>query len=165
VAEVLRRVVGNSVERLGINPTPRARKGYVSGDNCVLSLDPCRTFGLSRSGSTLSGWLWNARRPQGASPPEDCDVLKEQLLRASYSVPLNIAEGSARKGSKEFRRFLDVARGSLAEVQNILELAKDQAFVDEQEYNRLDAIATETAKTLWGFLRKMSDTATRFPAP
>jgi four helix bundle protein len=101
----------------------------------------------------------------GRFPAEDCDVLKEQLLRASYSVPLNIAEGSARKGAKEFRRFLDVARGSLAEVQNILELAKEQAFVDEQEYNRLDAIATETAKTLWGLLRKMSDTATRYPAP
>jgi four helix bundle protein len=98
-------------------------------------------------------------------PAEDCDVLKEQLLRAGYSVPLNIAEGSARKGAKEFRRYLDVARGSLAEVQNILELAKEQAFIAEQQYNRLDAIATEAAKTLWGLLRKMSDTATRYPVP
>ena len=96
-------------------------------------------------------------------PSEDCNVLKEQLLRACYSVPLNIAEGSARKGPKEFRRFLDTARGSLAEVQNILELAKEQTFFPATEYERLDAIATETAKTLWGLLRKMSDTATRYP--
>ena len=34
---------------------------------------------------------------------------------------------------------------------------------DATEYERLDAIATETAKTLWGLLRKMSDTATRYP--
>jgi len=97
-------------------------------------------------------------------PAEDCDVLKEQLLRACYSVPLNIAEGSARRGPKEFRRSLDVARGSLAEVQNILELANEQAFFDPREFERLDAMATETAKTLWGLLRKMSDTAARYPA-
>lgn len=97
-------------------------------------------------------------------PAEDCGVLKEQLLRACYSVPLNIAEGSARKGPKECRRFLDTARGSLAEVQNILELAKELEFFPSQEYDRLDALATETAKTLWGLLRKMSDTATRYPA-
>src|SRR6267143_2955499 len=87
----------------------------------------------------------------------------EQLLRASSSVPLNIAEGSARKGSKEFRRFLDVARGSLAEVESALELAKDLEYMDAADYARLDAIATETAKTLWGLLRKVGDTATRHP--
>src|SRR2546427_9873931 len=57
-------------------------------------------------------------------PDTDQKVLAVQLLRASSSVPLNIAEGSARKGSKEVRRFLDVARGSLAEVESALELAK-----------------------------------------
>ena len=98
-------------------------------------------------------------------PAEDCNVLKEQLLRACYSVPLNIAEGSARKGSKEFRRFLDVARGSLAEVESALELAKDLEYIDAVDYARLDAIATETAKTLWGLLRKVGDTAMRHPTP
>lgn len=98
-------------------------------------------------------------------PDEDRNVLTEQLLRACYSVPLNIAEGSARKGSKEFRRFLDTARGSLAEVQTALELAKELGYVSPAEYDRLDAIATETAKTLWGLLRKVSDTATRYPSP
>ena len=98
-------------------------------------------------------------------PADDRNVLKEQFLRASYSVPLNIAEGSARKGPKEFRRFLDMARGSLAEVQNILELAKEQAFLDAAEFERIDGIATETAKTLWGLLRKMSDIAGRYPTP
>src|SRR2546429_7407976 len=80
-------------------------------------------------------------------PPEDCNVLKMQLLRACYSVPLNIAEGSGRKGAREFRRFLDTARGSLAETQTALELAKEQGFIEPPEYERLEAIATETAKT------------------
>jgi len=98
-------------------------------------------------------------------PDTDQKVLALQLLRASSSVPLNIAEGSARKGSKEFRRFLDVARGSLAEVESALELAKELEYIDPAEHARLDAIATETAKTLWGLLRKVGDTATRHPTP
>ena len=97
-------------------------------------------------------------------PAEDCDVLKAQLLRACYSVPLNIAEGSGRKGAREFRRFLDTARGSLAETQTALELAKEQGFIDPADYERIEAIATETAKTLWGLLRKISDSAV-YPAP
>jgi four helix bundle protein len=98
-------------------------------------------------------------------PDVDQKVLAGQLLRASTSVPLNIAEGSARKGSKEFRRYLDIARGSLAEVESALDLARELEYIDATEYARLDAIATETAKTLWGLLRKVGDTATRYPTP
>ena len=90
-------------------------------------------------------------------PAHDCDVLKKQLLRACYSVPLNIAEGSGRKGPREFRRFLDTARGSLAETQTALELAKEQGFIDHRDYEQLEAIAMETGKTLWGLLRKTSE--------
>jgi four helix bundle protein len=98
-------------------------------------------------------------------PDQRHNPLADQLLRASISVPLNIAEGCSRKGPREFRRFLDTARGSLAEVQTALELAKELEFLDVREYERLDGIATETAKTVWGLLRKLGDTATRHPTP
>ena len=98
-------------------------------------------------------------------PDEERSTLGDQLRRAAFSVPLNIAEGSARKGAKEFRRFLDTARGSLAEVQTALELASELDCLTKDEYERLDAIATETAKTLWGLLRKIGDAANRFPVP
>src|SRR6266849_3854855 len=97
-------------------------------------------------------------------PNDDRGILADQLVRACYSVPLNIAEGSARKGPREFRRFLDTARGSLAEAQNALELAQEMGYIEPTEYERLEAIATETAKTLWGLLRKISDSAV-YPAP
>lgn len=96
-------------------------------------------------------------------PEEERPVLGEQLRRAAYSVPLNIAEGASRKGSKEFRRFLDTARGSLAEVQSALEIADEMGYLADGEFERLDAIATETAKTLWGLLRKISDSLKRSP--
>ncbi len=97
-------------------------------------------------------------------PQEDRGILADQLVRAASSVPLNIAEGSARKGSKEFRRFLDIARGSLAEVQSAIELAKECGYLALPDYERLESIATETAKTLWGLLRKVSDPS-RHPTP
>ncbi len=94
-------------------------------------------------------------------PEEERLALAEQLRRAAYSVALNIAEGASRRGSKEFRRFLDTARGSLSEVQTALEIADEMGYLPEGEYERLDAIATETAKTTWGLLRKITDSMKR----
>lgn len=94
-------------------------------------------------------------------PEEEHSILGDQLRRAAYGVPLNIAEGASRKGSKEFRRFLDTARGSLSEVQTALEIADEMGYLADGEYERLDAIATETAKTLWGLLRKITDSMKR----
>src|SRR2546430_16168433 len=67
-------------------------------------------------------------------PPEDCNVLKMQLLRACYSVPLNIAEGSGRKVPREFRRFLEAPRGSPAQTQSALELASADGVIQPAVY-------------------------------
>src|SRR2546430_10478490 len=56
-------------------------------------------------------------------PESESAALADQWRRASYSVVLNIAEGASRRGAKEFRRFLDIARGSLHEIEAILDLA------------------------------------------
>jgi len=96
-------------------------------------------------------------------PDHEQDALANQLRRAAYSVPLNIAEGSAKRGSREYRRFLDTARGSLAEVETILEMARDLGYVALADYGRLEALATETSKTLYGLLRKICDAAARVP--
>ena len=46
-----------------------------------------------------------------------------QVRRAAFSAPCNIVEGSMRRGRREFRRFLDVALGSIAEVEYTIEFA------------------------------------------
>ena len=94
-------------------------------------------------------------------PDEEQAALAEQLRRAAHSVPLNIAEGASRKGPREFRRFLDTARGSLCEVQTALEIARSMEYLSDPDFQRVDAIATETAKTLWGLLRKVSQPSPR----
>jgi four helix bundle protein len=89
--------------------------------------------------------------------------LADQLRRASYSVVLNIAEGSSRRGSREYRRFLDTANGSLAEVETALGLALELEYLRPADFGRLEALATETGKTLFGLLRKISASAARLP--
>lgn len=97
-------------------------------------------------------------------PDFEQDALADQLRRASYSVVLNIAEGAARRGSREYRRFLDTANGSLAEVETALGVARDLEYLTSTEFARLEALSTETGKTLFGLLRKITQ-AVRSPAP
>ncbi len=56
-------------------------------------------------------------------PGEEKFGLVQQMRRAVVSIPSNIAEGAARQGKKEFKNFLNVARGSLSELDTHLELA------------------------------------------
>ena len=98
-------------------------------------------------------------------PEYEQNALADQLRRACYSVPLNIAEGNTRQGSREYRRFLDTARGSLAEVETIIEMARELEYMRPAEFGRLEALVTETGKTLYGLLRKISSAAVRTPLP
>src|SRR3989441_1908338 len=69
---------------------------------------------------TLKAWQHAQRlaiecvKAARAFPDYEQHALADQLRRACYSVPLNIAEGNTRQGSREYRRFLDTARGSPA---------------------------------------------------
>ena len=63
-----------------------------------------------------------------ALPSEEKYVLTPQMAKAVNSVPLNIAEGYARRGSREFARFVSNAQGSLAEVATQLLIAVELRY-------------------------------------
>lgn len=96
-------------------------------------------------------------------PDYEQDALADQLRRACYSVPLNIAEGNSTRGTREYRRFLDMAWGSLAEVQTALTIARDVGYLEPADFGRLEALATETSKTLFGLMRKIGAAAGNIP--
>jgi four helix bundle protein len=70
-------------------------------------------------------------------PPEERFGLTAQLRRAALSVPANLAEGHVRSSKAEFRRFIEIARGSNAEAQYLMEFAHDMGYMGEQSFRKL----------------------------
>ena len=64
-------------------------------------------------------------------PPIETYNLIQQINRAAISVMLNLCEGASRKSSQERRRFYEIARGSLIEIDAALEVCLDLNYVDE----------------------------------
>jgi len=79
--------------------------------------------------------------------------LRDQIQRAAVSVMSNIAEGFERYSRPEFRQFLSVARGSVAEVRSQLYLARSLQYVDEEDFDRIYSLCKDISN-LTGALRK-----------
>jgi four helix bundle protein len=81
-------------------------------------------------------------------PKEEIFGLTNQLRRASVSISSNIAEGHSRLTKGEFINFLSIARGSNAEVQSQLVLARHLKFGEESLIAQCEALATEISRML-----------------
>lgn len=83
-------------------------------------------------------------------PKEEQYALCDQLRRAVISVPSNIAEGLGRLSEKEQVRFIEIAYGSLLEVETQLELACDLHYISEEDLDGVMALVDREAKLLSG---------------
>ena len=88
-------------------------------------------------------------------PKEENFGLTSQMRRAAVSIPANVAEGQARGTTGEFRQFLGIARGSLAEVETLIELSRDLGYTTEQNVEPLLAATIEVNKLLNGLLKAL----------
>jgi four helix bundle protein len=76
--------------------------------------------------------------------------LTAQVRRAALSVPTNIAEGASKRGSHEFRRYIDIARGSLSELTYLLHFSRDRSLIDEECFQNLNELRHRAGKLTWG---------------
>jgi four helix bundle protein len=119
------------------------------------------TFGAVTGHRDLKAWQHakilavECARSARHFPPEEQGALADQLRRSAYGAALNIAEGVARRSTRDFRRFLDTAQASLREVQAILEIVHELGYLDPSTVARLEARADEAAKTLFGLIRSL----------
>ncbi len=81
-------------------------------------------------------------------PSDERFGLISQVRRAAVSVPSNIAEGAARRSTGEFVQFLGMARGSLAEVETQLILARRFGYTPESDTRALLSGADEISRML-----------------
>ena len=90
-------------------------------------------------------------------PSQEQYGLVSQMRRAAVSVPSNLAEGAARDGSREFARFLAIARGSLSELDTQYQIAIRLGFV-KSDQNQIEPLMERTSKLVSGLHKKMKET-------
>jgi four helix bundle protein len=72
--------------------------------------------------------------------------LRDQIRRASVSIMANIAEGHGRRSNVEFANFLNIARGSTAEVQSHLHIARGLEYLPQADFELLYQQLTEISR-------------------
>ena len=92
-------------------------------------------------------------------PSEETFGITSQLKRAAISVPTNISEGHSRNSRKEYRHFIGIARGSIAEVETLILLTKNLQFTSENKISEISALCTEIGKMLTSLNRKLQSPA------
>ena len=88
-------------------------------------------------------------------PKREWFGLAAHLRRTATSVPSNLAEGSAKRGKAEMRRYTDIAIGSYAETEYQLRLANDLGYLTPETHAQLRSRMEELGKCLYGLVRSL----------
>lgn len=88
-------------------------------------------------------------------PKEEIYGITSQMRRAAVSIPSNIVEGCARESQAEYLRFLEIAFGSLKELDYQYSLSKRLGYTKEPEHPNVETKMYEAQKVLGGLIRSM----------
>ncbi len=95
-------------------------------------------------------------------PKDEKFGLTAQIRRAAVSIPANIAEGAARKSTKEFANFLSIAQGSASEVETELLIAHRLGYLDEAAYRKLRSEVDDIGRMITGLSQYLKNKTSRF---
>lgn len=90
-------------------------------------------------------------------PDDEKFGLTSQLKRSSVSISSNIAEGYGRNYTKDYARFLNIARGSLFEMQTQFQIAQNLNFVKKDDLFLINELSIEIEKMLNSLINKLSN--------
>lgn len=88
-------------------------------------------------------------------PKNEIYGLTSQIRRAAIAIPSNIAEGQSRGHRMEYIQFLQIAKGSAAELETQLLLAKELRFINERSFNEAYNLLVEIEKMLATLISKL----------
>lgn len=94
-------------------------------------------------------------------PADERFGLVRHLRRAAVSIPSNIAEGHARGATRDFTRFLSIARGSMAEVETQLELAVRLNLLEQEAVDPVASKCDKLGRILRGWRKSLDSKLAR----
>ena len=86
-------------------------------------------------------------------PKEELYALTSQTKRAAVSVPCNIAEGTGRNYKKDTIQFLHISRGSLYELETLLNIGIMIEILSEEAFIRITPLIDKCMKLINGLIR------------
>ena len=98
-----------------------------------------------------------------AFPRTELYGITSQMRRAAASASANIVEGCAKRGAAEFRRFLDIALGSLAELSYFALLSRDLGFMSRAEWEEFERAHDVAGKMTMRLCRAMGRRSVKPP--
>jgi four helix bundle protein len=88
-------------------------------------------------------------------PVQEQYGLTSQIRRAAISIPSNIAEGFGRQSTGDYLRFLNIAVGSLFEVQTQIEIALNLQFINQSDFEEIFEKSREIDRMLSSLIQKL----------
>ena len=114
---------------------------------------PYERFAAWRECHALALEVYRATR---VFPKDELYGLTSQARRAAFSAAANIVEGSAKRGSAEFRRFLDVSLGSLTELGYTLRISRELGILPEESWGKLNDLQSRARFLTWKLYASVS---------
>ena len=90
-------------------------------------------------------------------PKEELYALSDQMRRAVVSIPSNIAEGQQRNSTKDFIRFLYMAKGSVSELETQIILCERLDFFEKTDTENLLSKCAEIGRMLNGLIYRLNE--------